>query len=73
MKYSWLPPLPVLLLAMSASAVTLDTPATPQGAQAMFGADLERELATLERDEQSAKQELTALASQSEVQLKLDI
>jgi murein hydrolase activator len=72
MKYSWLPPLPVLLLAMSASAVTLDAPRAPPaadapGAQAMFGVDLERELATLERDEASAKLELADLATQSEV------
>jgi septal ring factor EnvC (AmiA/AmiB activator) len=73
MKYPWLPPLSVLLLAVSASAVTLDAPApSPVGepeprAQDVLGADLERELATLERDEAKAKQELAELAHESEL------
>jgi murein hydrolase activator len=71
MKYPWLTPLSVLLLAVSASAVTLDAPATPPGAapaaQDMLGADLERELATLERDEAKAKLELADLARESEL------
>jgi septal ring factor EnvC (AmiA/AmiB activator) len=63
----------VLLLAVSASAVTLDAPATPPiaepapRAQELLGADLERELATLERDEAKAKQELADLAHESEL------
>ncbi|MES1184138.1 MAG: peptidoglycan DD-metalloendopeptidase family protein [Myxococcales bacterium] len=73
MKYPWLPPLSVLLLAVSASAVTLDAPAPPPvvapepRAQDLLGADLERELATLERDEAKAKQELADLARESEL------
>jgi septal ring factor EnvC (AmiA/AmiB activator) len=73
MKYARLAPLSVLLLAVSASAVTLDAP--PQQAPAaapaaeLFGADLERELGTLERDEAKAKLELEDLARESE-QLK---
>lgn len=73
MKYARLAPLSVLLLAVSASAVTLDAPPR-QGAAAtpaaeLFGADLERELGTLERDEARAKLELEDLARESE-QLK---
>ena len=71
MSYRFLPPLSVLLLAVSASAVTLDAaPAAPSvtavGAD-VLGADLERELTTLERDEAKAKQELSDLARESEL------
>jgi septal ring factor EnvC (AmiA/AmiB activator) len=68
MKY--LLPLSVLLLAVSASAVTLDVPAqAPANAQAgdALGADLERQLAMLERDELKAKQELAELSRQGEL------
>ena len=74
MNYRFLPPLSVLLLAVSASAVTLDarpaaepTAAEPARAQDLLGADLERELLTLERDEAKAKQELSDLARESEI------
>ena len=74
MNYRFLPPLSVLLLAVSASAVTLDarpaaepTAAEPARAQDLLGADLERELATLERDEAKAKQELSDLAREGEI------
>jgi len=71
MSYRFLPPLSVLLLAVSASAVTLDAaPAAPSvtavGAD-VLGAELERELTTLERDEAKAKQELSDLARESEL------
>jgi murein hydrolase activator len=72
MKYAWLTPLSVLSIAVSASAVTLDAPATapaepaPASANAL-GADLERELATLDRREAETKQELDALSRDSEV------
>jgi septal ring factor EnvC (AmiA/AmiB activator) len=70
MNYRFLPPLSVLLLAVSASAVTLDAPATspePPRAQDLLGADLERELANLERDEAKAKLELADLSRESEL------
>lgn len=75
MKYPWLTPLSVLLLAVSASAVTLDAPpaADPVAVRANasapdgFGSDLEREISTLERDEAKAKQELSDLARESEL------
>jgi septal ring factor EnvC (AmiA/AmiB activator) len=69
MSYRFLPPLSVLLLAVSASAVTLDAApaAPPPAASDLLGADLERELATLERDEAKAKQELSDLARESEL------
>jgi len=69
MSYRFLPPLSVLLLAVSASAVTLDaSPAPPPpAAPELLGADLERELSSLERDEAKAKQELSDLARESEL------
>lgn len=72
MKYPWLSPLSVLLLAVSASAVTLDAPsapvaAQPQAAPGGLGSDLERELSALERDEAKAKQELSDLAREGEL------
>ncbi|HYP88365.1 MAG TPA: hypothetical protein VEQ59_09430, partial [Polyangiaceae bacterium] len=69
MKKPLLTPLSVLLLAVSASAVTLDAPAG--GAQSLGfdapGLDAERELSVLERKETSFKQELAALARDSEL------
>jgi murein hydrolase activator len=69
MKSRFLPPLSVLLLAVSASAVTLDAPpaAAPLAAPDLLGADLERELSSLERDEVKAKQELSDLGRESEL------
>jgi septal ring factor EnvC (AmiA/AmiB activator) len=69
MNHRFLPPLSVLLLAVSASAVTLDAPppAPPPVASDSLGADLERELASLERDEAKAKRELSDLARESEL------
>ena len=69
MKLPLLTPLSVLLLAVSASAVTLDAPAAAPAAmpaaQDLFGADLERKLGGLERDENAAKLELAELARES--------
>jgi septal ring factor EnvC (AmiA/AmiB activator) len=72
MKYALLSPLSVLLLAVSASAVTLDAPSAPPAAVSQaepdrLGSDLERELQTLERDQAKAKQELDDLARESEL------
>ena len=69
MNYRFLPPLSVLLLAVSASAVTFDAApvAPPPAASDFLSADLERQLATLERDEAKAKQELSDLARESEL------
>jgi murein hydrolase activator len=72
MKYPWFSPLSVLLLAVSASAVTLDAPsapptAEPQAAPDRLGSDLERELSSLERDEAKAKQELAELSREGEL------
>jgi murein hydrolase activator len=69
MNHRFLPPLSVLLLAVSASAVTLDAvpAAPPAAAPELLGADLERELSSLERDEAKAKQELSDLARESEL------
>jgi murein hydrolase activator len=72
MKLPLLTPLSVLLLAVSASAVTLDAPVTApapdaRAGQDSFGADLERELGGLERDENAAKLELAELARESEL------
>ena len=71
MKGSLLHGLPLLLLAVSASAVTLDTPnAAPQEPTVRdalgAGSDVERELSVLERQEGSARQELAELARESE-------
>jgi murein DD-endopeptidase MepM/ murein hydrolase activator NlpD len=67
-------PLSLLLLAASASAVTLDQPGVaPQQAALVapaagsFGGDVERELAELDRQESAARQELDALARESDV------
>jgi murein hydrolase activator len=70
MKYAWLPPLSVLSIAISASAVTLDAPAAPPPeppATSSLGADLERELAALDRREAETQHELDALSRDSEV------
>ena len=72
MKLPLLTPLSVLLLAVSASAVTLDAPGVAPAPEARavqdsLGADLERELAGLERDENAAKLELADLARESEL------
>lgn len=79
MKRSLFTPLSVLSIAVSASAVALDAPAPaadPAGARvveavaapgAALAGDVERELVALERQEAAAKQELEALASESEV------
>ncbi|MDF3065680.1 MAG: hypothetical protein K0R38_1281 [Polyangiaceae bacterium] len=67
MKASLLPPLSVLLVAVSASAVTLDAPPAPPAPQDPQGMDVERELAALSRQEASAKVELEALSRESEV------
>jgi murein hydrolase activator len=70
MKVRLFTPLSVLLLAVSASAVTLDVPGAPYAAapiaQDTLG-DAERELGLLERQEQAAKQELADLARESEL------
>jgi len=71
MKARLLTPLSVLLVAVSASAVTLDVPGAPSRPDAAVaaGADLdaERELARLERQEAAAKQQLDELARESEL------
>lgn len=73
MKLPLLTPLSVLLVAVSASAVTLDAPgAAPPSLDApplgQAGAvDVERELAELERQETAAKQELAELGRESEL------
>ena len=72
MKPGLLTPLSVLLLAVSASALTLDAPAAaPAAVQAsasdILGGDVERELARLDRDELTAKQQLVELSSESEL------
>jgi murein hydrolase activator len=68
MKPSLLTPLSVLLVAVSASAVTLDAPpARGPAPQELQLPDVERELAALERQEASAKQELDALSREGEV------
>jgi septal ring factor EnvC (AmiA/AmiB activator) len=69
MKLPLLTPFSVLLLAVSASAVTFDAPVGPGApvGQDTFGLDAERELAQLERQENAAKQELAALARDSDV------
>lgn len=64
MKASFLPPLSVLLVAVSASAVTLDA---PPAAPDLAVADAERELEVLSRQETSAKLELDALSRESEI------
>ena len=68
MKLPLLTPLSVLLLAVSASAVTLDAPAVPAPrAPLLIGADVDRELAGLERDEANLKQQLADLSRESEL------
>jgi septal ring factor EnvC (AmiA/AmiB activator) len=72
MKYVWLTPLSLLSIAVSASAVTLDAPASgpapaePPAASAL-GADAERELAALDRREAATQQELESLTRDSAV------
>lgn len=68
MKASLLTPLSVLLVAVSASAVTLDAPPAAEPApQDAAPTDVERELDSLTRQETSAKHELEALSRESEV------
>lgn len=68
MKASLLTPLSVLLVAVSASAVTLDaSPTAAPVAPDPMVADVERELTALSRQEASAKLELAALTQESEV------
>lgn len=69
MKYAWLPPLSVLSIALSASALTLDAPVAAQAPPpaSALGADVERELAALDRREAETKQELDALTRDSEL------
>ncbi len=65
-----LSPLSVVLLAVSASALTLDAPPTRAEAAAdsvPFGADVERDLEQLSREETAIKQELEQLARESDV------
>ncbi|RYZ03122.1 MAG: peptidase [Myxococcales bacterium] len=64
MKASLLTPLSVLLIAVSASAVTLDAPTAAGEPRTL---DPERELDVLSRQEASAKLELEALSRESEV------
>jgi len=68
MKASLLTPLSVLLLAVSASALTLDEPPLapqPNAPSSGAGADVERDLAGLEREEASLKQQLDELTRES--------
>jgi septal ring factor EnvC (AmiA/AmiB activator) len=67
MKLPLLTPLSVLLLAVSASAVTLDAPSVAPAAPTLVGTDVERELVGLERDEAKIKQQLTDLVRESEL------
>ena len=75
MKFRLLTPLSISLIAASASALTLDQPpppaAAPQVAAApaprVLGADVERELSQLEREEAAISQELDTLAKDSDV------
>jgi septal ring factor EnvC (AmiA/AmiB activator) len=71
MKAALLTPLSVLLIAVSASALTLDAPATAPVAEPAtrdaLGGDVERELSQLERQEAAAKQELADLSRESEL------
>ena len=67
MKLSLLSPLSVLLLAFSASALTLDAPPPRAAGGDGFGADFERKLEQLGREEGAARMELEALARESEV------
>lgn len=72
MKRALLTPLSILAIAASASAVTLDQPAPTPAAAASpapggIAADVERELAQLEREEQSVKRELEVLVRDSDV------
>jgi murein hydrolase activator len=78
MKVSLFTPLSILLIAVSASALTLDEPAPPQAepvataadpatAPNVLGGDAERQLAELDRQEAAAKQELEILAKDGEV------
>ena len=73
MKYALLTPFSILSIAVSASALTLDAPPAPAPleqtatAASALGADVERELATLERREAETRQELDGLSRDSEV------
>lgn len=69
MKLTWLTPLSVSLIAVSASALTLDAPAPkPEPASVVgSGADVERELEKVRREEAAAKLELAALGTESEM------
>jgi len=68
MKASLLTPLSILLVAVSASAVTLDAPpASPLGSGLATSPsnDVERDLASLEREEAAAKLQLAELTRES--------
>ncbi len=79
MKGAWLSPLALLTIAATASALTLDapaanpapvddaTPAAPARNGLALRADVERDLAALDRQEAAAKQELDSLVQDSEV------
>lgn len=69
MKAPLFTPLSVLLVAVSASAVTLDAPVAPPplAAAASGGLDAERELAQLDRQEAAQKQLLDELSRDSEL------
>jgi murein DD-endopeptidase MepM/ murein hydrolase activator NlpD len=76
MKHAWLTQLSVLSIAVSASALTLDAPpaapastATPPADAPIdsVGGDIERELASLERQATATQQELETLARDSEL------
>jgi septal ring factor EnvC (AmiA/AmiB activator) len=70
-SFPLLTPFSVLLLAVSASAVTLDAPGAPPVPAVTAGpdalADAERQLAQLERQETAAKQQLAELAQESDL------
>jgi septal ring factor EnvC (AmiA/AmiB activator) len=68
MKRALLTPFSVLLVAVSASAVTLDAPPIAEPAPSITpSTDVERELSALERQEASAKVELSELSRQGEI------
>ncbi len=78
MRYAWLAPLSLLSVAVSAAALTLDTPAraapgaslpqAPDGATVVSdSADLERELTELERSAAAAQKELEGLSQESQM------
>jgi murein DD-endopeptidase MepM/ murein hydrolase activator NlpD len=70
-SFPLLPPFSVLLLAVSASAVTLDAPSAPPVPVVAAGpdalADAEQKLAQLDRQETAAKQQLAELGRESDL------